>query len=168
MSDDMNKSRLLDLIQSERKLLEATQAELSEDEMTRPGANGEWSVKDVLAHIVAWEKFMLRCLSQIQKGMMPELLPLDITGDDVDELNRRIYVENRGEPLDEVLREFGRSYEQAVKAVEAVPEEDLIQAGRIEALGGKPLWHMVAANTFWHYAEHRESLQAWLEELEGE
>jgi len=164
----VSKSKLLDQIESERKLLEGTLAGLGEDEMTRPGANAEWSVKDVLAHIVAWERLLQRCLAQVQGGVAPELVPLDIEGQELDELNRRIYVENRDRPLDDVLGEFERSYEESVAAVGATAEEVLIVPGRVEALGGKPLWHVVAANTFEHYREHRQSLQAWLEGSAGE
>lgn len=167
MSPEIGKAMLLEQIESERRLLERTLAGLSEGEMTRPGANAEWSVKDVLAHIVAWERLLQRCLAQIREGVAPELVPLDIEDEELDELNRRIYVENRDRRLDDVLSEFERSYEETVAAVRATAEEVLMVPGRVEALGDKPLWHVVVANTFGHYREHKESLQAWLEELAG-
>ena len=70
--------------------------------------------------------------------------------------------------LSVVLGEFERSHEETVAAVRATAEEVLMVPGRVEALGGKPLWHVVAANTFDHYRAHRESLQAWLEGLAPE
>jgi uncharacterized protein (TIGR03083 family) len=157
----MTKSRLLQLIQSEREVLAATLAQVREDQMDEPGVCGAWSVKDVLAHIVAWEELMVRCLREIQDLTVPGLVPYGISDDALDELNEQIREENRGKPLDQVLKEFERSYEESVTAVEATPEEELLTIGRVEGLGNEPLWHMVAANTCWHYRDHRELLEAW-------
>jgi len=163
----MTKSRLLQSIQSEREVLAATLAQVREDQMDEPGVCGAWSVKDVLAHIVAWEELMVRCLRGIQDLTVPGLVPYGISDDALDELNGQIREENRGKPLDQVLKEFERSYEESVTAVEETSEEELLAIGRVEGLGNEPLWHMVAANTCWHYRDHRELLEAWQEGLEG-
>jgi hypothetical protein len=158
----MDKPRLLQKIRAERGLLESTMAQFEREQMGVAGVNGEWSAQDVLAHIAAWEGLMVRCLGQIQAGVVPDVLPLGIDGEELDAMNRRIYLENRDRTLDEVCGAFVRSYESALEAIEATSEEDLIEPGRVEGLGDEPLWHLVAANTFWHYREHREDLHAWL------
>ena len=162
MTVEMDKPRLLQKIRSERKLLEKTMAQFQRDQMGVAGVNDEWSAQDVLAHIAAWEGLMVRCLGQIQAGIVPDVLPLGIEGEQLDAMNRRIYLENRDRTLDAVCAEFVRSYESALEAIEATSEEALIEPGRVQGLGGEPLWHLVAANTFWHYREHREDLETWL------
>ena len=52
----MRKGELLDRLAEERaNLLRAIEG-LEEGEMNLPGAEGEWSVKDLLGHIAAWER----------------------------------------------------------------------------------------------------------------
>lgn len=167
MEEQMSKSELLQRIQSERQRLEATLAQLSANQMTTPGVNDQWSIKDILAHITAWERRMVRWLEEAVRGEVPEMLPAGMTWDDLDEWNEQTYLDNRDRPLAEVLANFKSSYPQALKAVEAVSEEDLIDPHRFEWRAGKPLWEMVAANTFWHYKEHNKSIRIWLEGVEA-
>jgi Mycothiol maleylpyruvate isomerase N-terminal domain len=50
------RAALLPRIQQERAALEETISQLTAAEMTKPGPNGGWSVKDHLAHLAIWEK----------------------------------------------------------------------------------------------------------------
>jgi len=167
MEEQMSKSKLLERMQSERQRLEATLARLSENQMTTPGVNDQWSVKDILAHITVWERRMVRWLEETVGDEVPEMLPAGMTWDDLDEWNEQTYLDNRDRPLAEVLADFKSSYPQALKAVKAVSEEDLIDPHRFEWRAGKPLWVMVAANTFWHYKEHNMSIRIWLEGVQA-
>src|SRR5437867_9147809 len=51
---------LLHSIQEERARLEATLARLTGEQILAPGADGPWSVKDILVHISYWERDLLR------------------------------------------------------------------------------------------------------------
>jgi hypothetical protein len=81
------------------------------------------------------------------------------TWDDLDQLNRQPYLENRDKPLTQVLAEFNLSFQEVLKVVENISEEDLIEAERFSWREGSPLWKMVAANTWWHYKIHNESIR---------
>jgi hypothetical protein len=162
MERTMTKARLLALIRSERKSLDAELADLDGDQMTKPGVEGRWSIKDLMAHITAWEQRMIEWLKQALRGEVPKQLPTSITWEDLDRLNAETFRENRDRPLDEVLAESDRSYRQVLRTVEMMPEKALIQPDYYVWRGGKPLWEIVAANTFWHYQEHREAIRAWL------
>jgi hypothetical protein len=161
--EQMTKARLLEEIRAERARLEALLAGIDEGQMLLPGVNGRWSVKDVLAHIVVWEERMIHWLGENARGETPQMLPPGMTWDDIDQMNEQTYLEHRNRPLAEVQSAFRASYPQAVQAVEAVPEADLIEAGRFAWFGNDPLWHLVAANTSWHYAQHAKAVRAWLE-----
>ncbi|HEY4384036.1 MAG TPA: DinB family protein, partial [Ktedonobacteraceae bacterium] len=52
-----NKAELLTHIQAEYDRFEALLASLSEEQMTIPGVNGTWSVKDNLAHLTTWQDY---------------------------------------------------------------------------------------------------------------
>lgn len=159
MTDQISsKVELLKAIRTERQALEAAVNSLGEGQMVEPVFDGGWSVKDTLAHISAWEQLMIGWVEQSLRGEAPQR---PITGDDwVDELNARLYAENEKKPLAEVREEFADSYRQAVALVEGLKEEDLFDPERFAWRDGSPLWQMVAANTNWHYEEHREAIAA--------
>ena len=163
----MTKSRLLEEIQIEHQRLEKTLAMVDKEQMLIPGVIDEWTVKDILAHITVWEQRMVRWLGEAMSGEVAQMLPDGMTWDNLDEWNEQTYQEHRHRPLEQVLADYELSYPQALKAAKEVPEVDLIDPDRFDWREGDPLWVMVAANTFWHYTEHEESVRAWLEQLDG-
>ncbi|MEK7693088.1 MAG: ClbS/DfsB family four-helix bundle protein, partial [Chloroflexota bacterium] len=65
----MTKAELLDAIRRDRATLDALVTSLSEAQMIAPELDAGWSVKDVLAHITAWEQL---CLKWIREGRRDE------------------------------------------------------------------------------------------------
>ncbi len=59
MTKQKTKDELINDILVEHKRLERNISDLSETDMLQQGVVGEWSIKDVLAHIVAWEQLFL-------------------------------------------------------------------------------------------------------------
>jgi len=126
--------------------------------MLEPVFDGGWSVKDTLAHIAAWEQLMVGWVEQSLRGEVPQR---PVTGDDwVDQLNARLYAESVEKSLAEVQEDFAASYRQTLALVERVDEDDLFDPERFRWRDGSPLWQMVAANTNWHYQDHREAIAA--------
>jgi hypothetical protein len=165
MSEKMTKAELLKLVRSARQRFEATLAKVPKERMDEPGVEAQWSVKDILAHIAAWERRMVQWAGETVRGIVPARA--SITEEDLDRINEQIYLENRDRPPAEILTEFQESYTQVLGTVEETSEEDLIDAQRFEWRAGEPLWLMVAANTFWHYEEHGRAIHAWLEGAEA-
>jgi hypothetical protein len=163
--EQISKPELLKRIYSQRKCLEDSLALLSNEQLVQPGVEGEWSVKDILAHMTAWEKRMIRWVGETLRGQVPEMPAKGMTWDDLDQLNERTYLENRDRPLAEVLADFHHSYQEVLAVVEAIPEEDMVDPNRFEWRAGTPLWKMLAANTWWHYRMHDETIRSWLENL---
>ena len=83
--------------------------------------------------------------------------------DEIDAINLSYYQANREKTLAQVLDAFQAVYEQALQITQNIPEIDLIDPQRFAWRSGEPIWHMVAANTFEHYEEHRREIEAWLE-----
>jgi hypothetical protein len=63
-----------------------------------------------------------------------------------------------------VLTDYHSSHQAAFNTVAALTEQDLVDPQRFLWRNGDPMWHMVAANTWWHYKEHREAILMWLKE----
>ena len=59
-------------------------SQLSPLEITRPRTQGEWSVKDVLAHFLAWEEVAVRRLKWIRAGKPEKVHYFE----DINEANR--------------------------------------------------------------------------------
>ena len=65
----MDKTELLAMIQSDRAQFDGLLATLSAEQMCQATLENDWSVKDVLAHIAAWER---KCVGWIQAGFRGE------------------------------------------------------------------------------------------------
>lgn len=157
---EMTKDQILDTIRQGRREFDKILAPLTEAQMIEPGAQDDWSVKDILAHISAWERRATRWVGEALRG---EVTQVPVTTEaEVDAWNARVFQENKDRELADVLAESQQSYEEIVAATEAAPEEALVDPQRYAWLEGEPLGIIVAANTWWHYAEHAESIRAWL------
>ncbi|MBN2502960.1 MAG: ClbS/DfsB family four-helix bundle protein [Anaerolineales bacterium] len=158
----MTKAKLLELIQTERQALEAVLAKLDEEQMIAPLLEAAWSVKDTLAHIVAWEQHMTQWTKASLQDEPTDPPPYDLPDAELDAINMRIFVENKDRPLADVQKEFTASYQEVLKLVQTLTEEDLLDPECLAWREGHPLWELVGANTFWHYAEHRAAIEKLL------
>jgi uncharacterized protein (TIGR03083 family) len=153
----MTKPELLQAIQKGRTDFEAALVKLSPEQMTAPGAMGEWSVKDILGHISMWESRLVTILYAIERDATP---PQAIhTQAEVDQANAESFAEQRDRPLDRVLADFHGVHIQLLKRLEAVKERDLNDPKRFKWMEGEPLEKLVAGDTFVHYAEHRPAIE---------
>ncbi len=160
-----SRQELLKMMVKERLHWEAVIGKLSEDQYLEPGVDGRFSVKDLLAHIIDWEQRMLQWINESFSGIVPQRPAPGMTWDDLDKLNQQTYLDNKDRPLDEVISTSEESYSRVLNVIQDLTDEDLFDGSRFAWREGDPLWHMVAANTWWHYLEHREQVEAWLKSL---
>jgi hypothetical protein len=163
-----SKSQLLKDITTGRRQLEKNLSALSEEDMTQPGVTGTWSVKDILAHLVAWEKLLLDWYRAGIQGYSPTIIPVGMRQKAIDALNQEIYEQNRKRNLDEVIAEFRTSYQQILTTLEGIPEEDLLIRGRYEWTGELTLADYIAGNTCNHYAWAKAQIRKWIKGRQAE
>jgi hypothetical protein len=77
MEHPTTKEQLLALIHAEHTKLDKKMDGLSAEEMVFPGAMGDWSVKDILAHLMDWEQ---RLVSWYEAGLRGDVLHLPAPG----------------------------------------------------------------------------------------
>ncbi len=132
MPKQIGKAQAIEKLETERRRLEQNLAPLSEKDMLRPGVVGEWSVKDVLAHLASWERFFLDWYAADQRGETPHPPAPGLTWKpkDLDILNRRIFVKHRDRPLSKVLADFRNTHKRFMATVQAIPEKDIITKER--------------------------------------
>jgi hypothetical protein len=157
------KDQLIHAIESQRARLDGILARLSPDDMVIPGAIGEWSVKDTLAHIADWEQRFLGWYRAQMRGETPAVPGPGLTWRDLDALNQAIHERHRDRALDDVWDEYRRSYAEMRAAIGAIPAEDLIVTGIYPWIGADhTLSDFIAGNSSEHYAQHRADLERWL------
>ena len=153
------KQELLDSIQKERMLLEKKFAGLTPDQMIWPGAMGDWSTKDILAHLVDWEQRMIEWYQAGVRGETPETPAPGMTWRDLPHLNEIGYQLHKDETLEKVLDQFHQSYEQTLKLIKAMSEKEIFEPGYYSWTGKSTLLSWIAANTSSHYAWARRNIR---------
>lgn len=161
MQEPFSKDRLLDLMRDGFAEFEAFLATLSEEQMTTPGVNDAWSVKDNLAHVVAWQWHVLRLLQAVKDHIPPAKQYDGLTEE---QENERIYQQNKNRPLSELQGEFRSSFEQVLESVQSLTQEELEKPQ--SWLNERPVWPYVVGNTYGHYEEHTQIIQNWLQRNE--
>lgn len=155
----MTKDEIFEALEDEReKFLDAIEG-LSDDAMQEPGVNGEWTVKDILSHLIAWEAEQVKLLWQAKQGIEPS--SAHFSGRSVDELNSAWYEEFHARPLDRILADFQAIRKQTERRVNAFSDKDFNDPQRYSWLKGIPLWEWVAGDSFKHEAEHAAQIRAW-------
>lgn len=159
MEKPTSKKEILADIRRERLLFEKLLNRLSEMQMLTAGVTGQWSVKDILAHIIAWEKVLLDRMNGVLTGQ-PLKYPPIMNNKDVDLFNEQVFLENRARPLAEVQVEFRATYAELMAELEALGEAFLNNPVPWDwASDDLLLWHIVIANTVDHYQEHRMEIE---------
>jgi hypothetical protein len=157
-----DKEGILDHIQSERRRLEKNLSDLSDQEMLETGVVGDWSVKDLLAHLVDWEQ---RFLDWYQAGLRGDVIQIPAPGiswRELNKLNQLIFEAHKDQPLDEIKADFHASYQQILQTVQAIPEEDFFTVGRFAWTRESNLAAYILANTANHYRWAKDQIRAWV------
>jgi hypothetical protein len=127
---------------------------LGEEAMCKPGAQDDWSVKDLLCHLSAWEKYLLDRLSYVLSGQTPRY-PVMQTWEDVHRFNAQVFEQNKDRPLTSVVIEFRSLYRGVMTVLEALDDELLNQPYSYDFSADKlTLLQLIRANTYEHYREH--------------
>lgn len=159
----MDKNQLLEALETGREQFLDLIEGLSEAELQQPGVVGDWSIKDILAHLSRWEGELIKLLWQARNGQRPTAAQLSQLSDADDDTNARWYAESRQRPLELILADFHAVRNQTERRVESFSEHDLTDPGRFAWLGGRPLWEWIKGDSFGHEAEHAAQIRAWLE-----
>jgi ubiquinone/menaquinone biosynthesis C-methylase UbiE len=160
MEFEMNVEKLIETLQEERMDWNKLISAVGENRMELPGALGNWSVKDLIAHITWAERETLLILED-RMDQSSELWYVD-----EDRRKQVVYQENRERPLADVLVEANNMFEELIAGIEALNEEALHDP---DYFNGMPAdwvpWEVIAANTYYHYRAHAPELRVWLDSV---
>src|SRR5512133_2687563 len=91
---------------------ERSYAGLSDSELMIPGVTGQWSVRDIIAHVTWWEEEALKHLPLVRKSGRPPRYSVTYGG--IDAFNALMTEKRRGLSLAEVLRQHDEVHERLV------------------------------------------------------
>ena len=155
----MNQRDLLKALAASRAEVDAALAGLTEAQMTEPGVLGDWTLKDSLAHLTAWEVELLTALGKWARGQTPK--PAGDTEAETNALNAKWHKDYQARPLDRVRADYGSVRAQTLRQVEHLTDADL--ATPRKWLKGGTLHDMILSETIEHDAEHLPQIRAWRE-----
>jgi uncharacterized damage-inducible protein DinB/predicted RNase H-like HicB family nuclease len=161
---DLRRRHLLSRLAAERARLLGRLMGLDEDMLTRMLVLDGWTIRDILAHIAAWDRWEYQTMRQMAEGESPDFA----TVQDVDRFNAAVVAAWRERFLGEVLAELEDARATWVAWLQALPVEEFFQRRRYD----NDEWFFPdCLRAQWeHDAEHAEQIAAWREArgLKGE
>jgi hypothetical protein len=153
--EGVGKAELLRCLQTGADQLREALARIAEPLFVRPEAIGRWSVRDLLAHLVAHEQ---RALAEVAAARRRERLAIDHGC--TDEFNAGAAFAWAGLGRAAALAAWERSCRQVFVAVSELSETDFAPGSLLEQALGDTVDGALANNTYGHYAEHLPALRA--------
>jgi hypothetical protein len=168
----MNKSELLSWLQQEYRRWETLLEQIGPARMDQPGVNGQWSIKDLVAHLTGWQPRLISRIQAAQSNEPEPPPPWPAHLQTEDEINAWIDESNRGRSVRDVLEESHRVFQQLLAVIKDLPDEV-----RIETIRTSPdrEYHLVwvgdqrfpAGEFFDHFHDdHEPDVRAWLSQGE--
>lgn len=166
----MRKSELINRLHGQYLQWEALLSEIGPARMDQPGVNGDWSMKEMVAHLTVWNRWLVARMQAAQRGEPEPSPPWPSHLETEDDVNAWIYESNRGRTVREVLDESHQLFQQLLSVIEDLPDDV-----RIDCI--EPKFHLVwvgderflAGEFFEHFHDdHEPDVRAWLARVEEE
>jgi uncharacterized damage-inducible protein DinB len=133
---------------------------LSQREMTQLPVYGEWTVKEILAHIIGWDQRVIKILPMIVQNRANE-----IPGVEVESHNRQSVAAWRDRSIVEVLAEINSTHQQILDILSSIPFTEIDRRhernGRIITIRSYVIDIMVD-----HERQHAAEIDLWRRGLE--
>ena len=163
MGRRLRKADLLREIERERRALDDALAPLTPRQMTKAGVTrGGWSVKDIVAHVVEWQRMNLGWYAAGLRGETPAMPAPGYTLRELPRLNAMIYRKHHRRSLAAVMRDYRLYHERVVALIRALADDDLVTLRRFAWTG--PSWTLsdyLRAATAAHYLWARTRIRRW-------
>jgi hypothetical protein len=135
-------------------------AEVGRERMSEPGPMGEWTFRDLTAHLAAWRNVRIPQIEAVARGLAMPSPPWPPELDDDDAINDWFQERDRDRSLDDVLDDYDRSFERLAAAIEALPDDVADDPSAFEFTGGVAV---VDGDFTDHlHEEHLPAIRDWL------
>ncbi len=156
----MTGPRLASILEAGRTRWNGLLAQVGVERLEVPGVEGEWSVKELVAHLTWYERAIVEGAQQVLgTGTFTRRRP---AGVGIDEMNARIAAESHARPAADVLAEADEVFGQLLALIAACPQDILNDPHVLGLPEDLVPWMGVANNSYAHYRQHEPALCAWL------
>lgn len=160
------KEHILAALREQYKRWDELLASMSEQQIIRPHLPSEWSTKDEISHLWAWQQ---RSIARVAAATLdrepdypkwpPELDPS--SDDNTDKINAWIHETTRKDPWAKVYLDWKIGFLHFLELGEKITEKDLLDTGKYPWMRGSPIAFILLAS-YDHHQEHYDGSIAWL------
>lgn len=141
---------------------------LSEEKISKPSFENDWSIKDVVAHLWAWQQISIARMEAGLHDHEPEfprwiVVSVENWEEDADRVNALTFERHHNKTWSEVHRNWSDQFLRLLDLGEKFSERDLLDGDRYQWLNGYSLVFILVAS-YDHHQEHLEKLVNWLME----
>lgn len=163
----MNKSELLNKLQAKHHHWESLLNEIGPDRLEQPGANGDWTMKDVVAHLTGWQARLVANVQAAARGQSEPPPPWPASLQSEDEINAWIYETNHNRPARQVLHDSEQLYQRLFSFLETLPDDTRFDPVFYNDQEFLLVWfgdeRFPIAEFFDHFRDdHEPNIRAWL------
>jgi len=143
-------------------------ASLSAEQITAPQFDSDWSVKDVIAHLWAWQQISSARMEAAVLNREPEFPSWIVElhedwEENANQTNALIYETCHSKSWSEVYQNWRAGFLRFLESGEPISEKDLLDGDRYPWLKGYSLAFILVAS-YDHHQEHLVKLHTWLRE----
>jgi len=141
---------------------------MDEEKITAAHFDYDWSIKDVMAHLWAWQQISISRMEAGVRDREPDF-PKWIVDlgegweDNADRVNALTFETNHKRPWSEINRNWKNGFLRLLELGNKISERDLLDGDRYPWLNGYSLAFILVAS-YDHHQEHLEQLLNWLRE----
>lgn len=157
-----DKIKFLERVNTEYAFLERTLALVPTERITEAGVCGHWSVKDLVAHLTAWERLTLRWLDDAARGMPLKVPDEGFDWEDFDVQNDLYHQRTKDHSLEDILADARRVRAEILALIDGLTDEELAGGGRFAGMFIDSPRDAIASNTCEHYEQHVTQIREWL------
>jgi hypothetical protein len=162
-----NKAELLARIDAEWQALHRAVQPLDERQMSVSDEGG-WSIKDNLAHIAEWERYLaLHHMRSVSTAEVWGFDAAEIAHIDEDGINQRLFERNRSRTKAEILTMLSESHKLVLIELGGWRFKELLKPRSSSGKENRSVGLLVAGNTYFHYQEHRKTIELLLRQVSG-
>ena len=162
------KENILAALKNQFHSWEELLARLSEEQITTPHFDLNWSIKDVMAHLWAWQQISIARLDAGVQDREPEFPKWIVDSvenweEDVDRVNALTFETQHTKSWSEIYENWRNGFLKLLRLGSQISERNLIDGDRYTWLKGYNLAAILIAS-YDHHQEHLEKLLASLRE----
>ena len=159
MKDPTSKLELIQAIHAARNEWDTLIAQIPHHRLSESVASGEWSIKDIIAHVTEYDRWLALGLAmRLQKP--PQIWLDDIS---LDEFNAVLHQQVADRNPEDILLDSNRVFQDLINEVESHSEAYLFGTHRMEGIPYDVIpFQLLKSESYGHYHDHIPAIRAWL------